>query len=76
MNDKRGEGDWKGILNCLSLTGSLGFLMVGSIFGGFLIGWGIDWLLGTKAIFRIIFLVLGVAGGFANVYREISRKLG
>lgn len=31
------------------------------------IGWGLDWLFGTRAIFLVIFFVLGAAAGIRNV---------
>ena len=33
------------------------------------IGWGLDWLFGTKAIFLVVFFVLGAAAGIRNVMR-------
>ena len=67
--------DWRSILRSFSLTGYLGFVMVGSVLAGLLIGWFLDRLFGTDIIFKIIFIVVGVAGGFINVYREISKRI-
>ena len=52
---------------------SLGFraiteLMVGLGVGA-AIGWGLDWLIGTKPLLMIIFLFLGMAAGVWNVMR-------
>lgn len=52
---------------------SLGFraiteLMVGLGVGA-AIGWGFDWLIGTKPLLMIIFLFLGMAAGVWNVMR-------
>jgi len=43
-------------------------MVAGLIVGGG-IGYGIDWLAGTKPIFMIVFFVLGAAAGIANVWR-------
>src|SRR6185312_11473815 len=52
-------------------------LVVGLIVGGGL-GYGIDWLAGTKPIFLIVFFVLGAAAGILNVVRaakEINAEI-
>jgi ATP synthase protein I len=41
-------------------------MVAGLIVGGGL-GYGIDWLAGTKPIFLIVFVVLGAAAGIRNV---------
>ena len=41
-------------------------MVVALILGG-LLGYGIDWLAGTKPIFLILFFVLGAAAGIRNV---------
>ncbi len=43
-------------------------MVAGLIVGGGL-GYGIDWLAGTKPIFMIVFFVLGAAAGILNVVR-------
>tara|TARA_B100000989_G_scaffold290515_1_gene263773 strand:+ start:3680 stop:3958 length:279 start_codon:yes stop_codon:yes gene_type:complete len=56
---------------------SIGFKIatdfVASIFVGALIGLGFDKLLSTKPIFFLIFLILGIAGAFLNIYRTILK---
>ena len=42
---------------------------VAAIVVGTLIGWQIDVWFGTGPVFLIVFLVLGTAAGFLNVYR-------
>lgn len=44
---------------------------VASIVVGVLIGIGIDKLFNTKPIFFLIFLLLGIAAGFMNIYRVV-----
>ncbi len=43
-------------------------MVAGLIVGGG-VGYGIDWLAGTKPIFMIVFFVLGAAAGILNVIR-------
>jgi ATP synthase protein I len=43
-------------------------LVVALLLGGG-IGWGFDWLFGTRPIFLIVFFVLGAAAGILNVMR-------
>jgi ATP synthase protein I len=45
--------------------------MVASILICFAIGYYLDKWLGTKGLFIIIFILLGVAGGGYNAYRQI-----
>ncbi len=42
---------------------------VAAVIVGALIGWGIDHLAGTSPAFIIVFLLMGAAAGFWNVYR-------
>ena len=52
---------------------SLGFRiatdLVVAVFAGFGIGWGLDIWLGTKPVFLLIFIPLGIAAGVLNVLR-------
>lgn len=43
--------------------------LVASVVVGCLIGLGIDYLFNSKPIFFLIFLFLGIAAGFWNMYR-------
>ena len=43
-------------------------LVVALVVGGAL-GWGIDWLLGTRPIFLVVLFLLGAAAGIKNVMR-------
>lgn len=47
---------------------------VGAVVAGALIGWQADVWLGTKPWLLVVFLGLGVAAGFWNVFRLASRK--
>ena len=55
----------------LTLIMQLGLTMVGCIFFCFFIGRFLDRWLGTRGVFVAIFIVLGVVGGAATVYRQI-----
>lgn len=52
---------------------SLGWDLALPIFGGVLIGYVLDRALGTKYVFTLVLLVLGIAIGFYNVIRSIRR---
>ncbi|MGA2491939.1 MAG: AtpZ/AtpI family protein [Roseiarcus sp.] len=47
---------------------------VGAILLGGAIGWGLDWLLGTKPWLLIVFFLLGTVAGVKNVIRVTSPK--
>ena len=59
---------------------SMGIRMVSEFVGGILvgvaIGYGLDWLFGTKPVLLIIFTLLGTAAGFLNVIRAASPQKG
>lgn len=55
----------------LVLVSQLGLTMVGSILFCFLIGLYLDRWLGTRGLFIVIFILLGVFGGGVTVYRRI-----
>ena len=75
VKNEDGESDWGSVLKYLSLTGYLGFVMVGSILGGLIFGWVLDRLFGTGIVFKIVFLILGIIAGFINTYREIAKRI-
>ncbi len=47
--------------------------LVAGIATGSLIGYGIDYFLGTKPWFFILCFFLGAAGGFKNMWREAKK---
>jgi F0F1-type ATP synthase assembly protein I len=63
-------GDPSGYLVGMSAAGEF----VGAIVAGALIGWGLDWLTGKKPWFLILFFLLGMVGGIANVIRVAGPK--
>lgn len=52
----------------------LGFFMVGSVVGGYLVGSYLDSRFGTTPRLMLIFLFLGIASGFLEFYR-VAKKL-
>ena len=69
--DKNERGFFKG----LAMLASMGIAMVVSTFIGLIIGIYLDKYFDTKPWLTIIFLVLGIAAGFRNIY-EMTRKYG
>jgi len=50
---------------------SIGFTLPAATFTGYLIGYGLDHLFGTRFL-RILFLVLGTVAGFIQLVRGLS----
>ena len=55
----------------LSIVMQLGLTMAGCILFCLYIGWQIDKWLGSKGVFTVIFIILGIFGGGNVVYRQI-----
>jgi F0F1-type ATP synthase assembly protein I len=55
----------------LHIVMQIGLTMAGCILFCFFIGLYLDRWLGTKGLFIIIFIVLGIIGGGITVYRQI-----
>jgi len=55
----------------LALVSQVGLTMAGSICLCFAIGYFLDRWLGTRGIFLVIFILLGVIGGAATVYHQV-----
>ena len=55
----------------LALVMQVGLTFAGSLLFCFAIGFYLDKWLGTKPLFIIIFIILGIAGGGYTVYRQI-----
>ncbi len=62
----------KGTNEALNTGAKAGIELVGAIAGGALIGYGIDTWAGTKPVFLVAMLVLGIITGFVNVWRVTS----
>ena len=62
----------KDSVRLFSRTAGLGFFMVGSVVGGYLVGSSLDSYLGTSPYLLLVFLLLGIVGGFLEFYRTIK----
>lgn len=51
---------------------SISMLLPASAVTGYLIGYGLDRLFSTQFL-KVVFLILGVAGGLVQVVRELNR---
>ena len=47
--------------------------LVAAVFVGGLIGWGLDWVLGSRPWLLLLFFLLGFAAGILNVMRTYQR---
>lgn len=52
---------------------SMAMMLPAATFIGYAIGYGLDHLFGTRFL-RIVFLILGIAAGFLNLIRDLSRE--
>lgn len=59
----------------LTVLASVGTQLVVSIFIGFGAGYWLDRWLGTRPVLMIVFMVLGVAAGFLEIYRTVARGM-
>ncbi len=67
--------DKKGLIKTLAVVSSLGLSIVLAIAFGVIIGLKLDEWLGTHPWFFFIFLFIGIAAGFRNIYVIASREL-
>ena len=51
---------------------NLGLHLVSGVVVGGLMGYGLDWLLGTLPLFLLIFLFLGFAAGLRQIWRQLQ----
>ncbi len=58
----------------LGLITQIGLTIIFSILAGLFIGLALDRFFNTKGIFLILFLLMGIAGGFYNAYKQILKK--
>jgi ATP synthase protein I len=58
-----------------ALVMQIGLTMVGSIMFCFFVGLYLDRWLGTRGIFLVLFIILGIVGGAVTVYRQIGDML-
>jgi len=70
--DFKKHGHW---YDDLAVVSQLGLTMAGSILLCFTVGYFLDKWLGTKGLFIVIFIILGIVGGGVTVYRQIMDVL-
>ncbi len=63
----------KDYLRWLGVLSTVGINIVATTVIGFLIGYWLDSLLGTKPLLLIVFLILGIIAGFRNLFHILSR---
>ncbi|MEK6655111.1 MAG: AtpZ/AtpI family protein [Thermodesulfobacteriota bacterium] len=57
----------------LAYASSIGISMALAIFGCFFLGTWLDRKLGTEPYFTFLFLLIGIAAGFRNIYVLMKR---
>ncbi|OHE16997.1 MAG: hypothetical protein A2X96_08190 [Syntrophobacterales bacterium GWC2_56_13] len=57
----------------LAYASSIGISMALAIFGCFFLGTWLDGKLGTQPYFTLLFLLIGIAAGFRNIYVLMKR---
>ncbi len=72
-NDKKGGPDKKGSLGGVLFLSSIGMSMVASILIGLVIGIYLDRYFDTKPWLTIVFIFIGVAAGFKNIYNTVKK---
>lgn len=60
--------------SALAIGVRVGVEMVSALVVAVAIGWGLDWLFGTKPILMAVFVLLGGAAGVLNVWRMFAPK--
>jgi F0F1-type ATP synthase assembly protein I len=56
-------------MRALALVGQLGFTVAGGVVAGVAAGWALDRWAGTRAVFTIAGILVGLAGGALAAYR-------
>jgi len=62
-------------LSKINIVSSFGFMIVGNVVFGLLMGMFFDYIFGTKKVFLIIFIVLGLISGLYNGFRYILKEV-
>jgi ATP synthase protein I len=60
--------------SALAIGVRVGVEMVSALVVAVAIGWGLDWLFGTRPILMAVFVLLGGAAGVLNVWRVFAPK--
>lgn len=70
---KREKQNSRPLLDLMGDVGTIGTHLVASTFVGLAIGYYLDKWLDTKPVMLLIFLFVGIAAGFKNVYEQARR---
>ena len=62
--------------SALAIGVRVGVEMVSALVVAVAIGWGLDWVFGTRPILMAVFVLLGGAAGVLNVWRMFAPKRG
>ena len=73
---EQGGASPEAIGNAMGLAVRVLSEFVAAVIVGAVIGWGIDHAAGTTPAFLVIFLLMGAAAGFWNVYRIAMKRPG
>ena len=65
-----------GTVSPMGIGVRVGVELVSALVVGLAIGFALDWWLGTKPWFLIVFILLGGAAGVANVWRLMMPRKG
>lgn len=71
-DDKNGSGRGALVPDRRSVTGgfSSGVDLISSIVAGLLLGFGLDWWLGTRPVFIVVGIVAGSVSGFYKLWQH------
>ena len=64
--------DEPSVLRQLARLSTIGISLVAATAIGLLIGYGLDWLFGTKPWLTMVFVLFGIAAGFLNLFRDVG----
>jgi len=62
----------------LGIAGRFGTEILAAVIAGAAIGWGLDWVFGTRPVFILVMFMLGAAAGIRNVIlasKEINERM-
>jgi len=60
------------LLRQIARLSTIGISLVAATAIGLLLGYGLDWLLGTTPWLTMVFALLGIAAGFLNLFRDVG----
>ena len=60
------------VLRQLARLSTIGISLVAATAIGLLIGYGLDWWLGTGPWLTMLFTLFGIAAGFLNLFRDVG----